>query len=102
MSTMRATPVDLYGLLELILLHELSHTQTGGSTIDVLGVSTGGFKYVRSVPGARAWEDAETVAFMGLLSKLAQLGFEVDPNGNLRQLVAQIPGLLRKRSRVNG
>lgn len=99
---LRATPVDLYGAFELVLLHELSHTYTGGNTQDVPGVGVGGFEYARSVPGALAWDNAENVAFMGLLSKLAQLGFEAEPNGNLVQSVARISGLLRKRSRVDG
>ena len=102
MSLLRATPVDLYGVFELVLLHELSHTYTGGNTQDVPGAGSAGFEYARSVPRALAWDNAEHVAFMGLLSKLAQLGFEVEPNGNLVQSVARIPGLLRKRSRVDG
>ena len=101
LNTMRGTPVDLYRLFELILLHELTHTISGGSSKDLQGMGSGGFTFVRSV-GPLAWDDAETLAFTGLLGKLAQLGFEADPYGNLIQSVAMVPGLRRKRSRVNG
>lgn len=94
-----AAPVDLYGLLELYILHELAHTFGGGSTLDipspVNGLRSSGFYYVRNV-GIEVWDNAELVAFMGLLSKLVQLGFEVDANGHLNRIE-----LSAKRSLVN-
>lgn len=85
MNTQYATPVDLYGLLELTILHELTHTFQGGEAKDIppafpeLGIN--GFRYATNVENAE--DNAETVALMGLLSKLVQLGFEVDSEGDL-------------------
>lgn len=100
MAFQTATPADLYGLFELVILHELTHTKNGGQTKDwaspIKKVGSGGFNYATNV-GADAYNNAETVAFMGLLSKLAQLGFEVDANGNLEVIAASV----RKRSLGN-
>ena len=95
-----ATPVDLYGLLELAALHELTHTRDGGSTHDYPSpisdqVGGAGWGYATSIEGD-AYDNAESVAFMGLLSKLVQLGFKVDKNGNLNPIAVS-----GKRSLVN-
>ena len=87
LAKQQATPVDLYGLLELAILHELTHTRNGGSTEDlpsqyVKEYGGAGWRYATSVQGD-AFNNAETVAFMGLLSKLVQLGFGVYADGDL-------------------
>ena len=100
LNTQYATPVDLYGLLELTILHELTHTFQGGEAKDnpppfpELGIN--GFRYATNV--ADPEDNAETVALMGLLSKLAQLGFEVDSEGHLSPIAMSKN---RERSLVN-
>lgn len=107
MAKEQATPVDLYGLLELTILHELTHTTNGGLTDDLASpvvntVGGAGWGYVTSDLQGDAYENAESIAFMGLLSKLIQLGFTVYRAGNLRQLVARKFAMSRKRSHFNG
>ncbi len=62
-------------------------------------MGTSGFNYATSIE-EDAWNNAESVAFMGLLSKLAQLGFEVDADGNLEQIAASVASK-GKRSLAN-
>lgn len=95
-----ATPVDLYGLLELTILHELTHSFQGGSSVDVPSAYGGGFTgFANAVSvGALGYTNAETLAFMGLIGKLVQLGFWVDFAGGLRQIAAEPPGKRSKRS----
>ena len=95
LARQETTPVDLYGILELVILHELTHTRNGGDTEDyfspkVKQVGSGGWLYVTSVGRDRGWDNAESVAFQGLLSKLVQLGFGVDKNGYLYRLRAPV------------
>ena len=69
-------------------MHELAHTFGGGQSLGipspVNGLPSSGFEYARSI-GIKAWDNAESVAFMCLLGKLVQLGLEVDANGNLNR-----------------
>ncbi len=62
-------------------------------------MGSAGFNYATSI-GEDAWNNAESVAFMGLLSKLAQLGFEVDADGNLERIAASVASK-GKRSLAN-
>lgn len=101
LASQSATSVDLYAFLELKILHELAHTWAGGGAKDYRGTPSGmgesGFIAATSV-GSLAWKNAETIAYMGLLSKLVQLGFTVDHWGELHQIPAEAPG---KRSFIN-
>ena len=50
----KATPVDLYGLLEAAMLHELTHTTAGGESDDIQSalqgvVGTGGWLYATTM-----------------------------------------------------
>lgn len=87
-----ATPVDLYGFLELLILHELTHTYAGGLSKHYRSAQSGldgaGFRAAAGV-GVNAWNNAETLAFMGLISKLIQLGYSVDHFGELHQIPAE-------------
>lgn len=75
----------------MLILHELTHTYAGGLSQDYpglqTGVGTGGFLSATSV-GANQWNSAETLAYMGLISKLIQLGFSVDFFGGLHPIPA--------------
>ena len=103
-----ATPIDLYVSLELVILHELMHTKAGGQAKDypsqITGLGTVGFEYAISI-GSLAYDNAESLAFMGIIGKLIQLGFSVDALGNLHPILAPLvrrditPG---RRSLVNG
>lgn len=85
-----ATPVDLYGFLELLILHELTHTYAGGRSKDYPGIQpgVGGGGFLAATSVANQWNNAETLAYMGLISKLIQLGFSVDIFGELHQIPA--------------
>lgn len=83
LAKQEATPVDLYRPLELAILRELTHTNNGGDTDDLANpavntVGGAGWGYMTSDLEGDAYNDTESVAFMGLLSKLVQLGFTVD------------------------
>lgn len=77
--------------MELVILYKPTHTRNGGDTIDIISplaeVGTGGFSYATNV-GEDAYNNAKTVAFKGLLSKLAQLCLEVDADGSLEVIPA--------------
>ncbi len=62
-----------------------------------------GWRYATNVLGD-AYNNAETVAFMGLLSKLVQLGFGVYEDGDLYYIPAPAKRSLVNRSHfhVNG
>ena len=67
-------------------------------------VGGAGWRYATSVQGDRAYNNAETVAYMGLLSKLVQLGFGVDTDGDLYYIPMQAKRSLvnRSHSHANG
>lgn len=84
----KGTPIDLYGLLEAAILHELTHTVAGGESDDVPGpltnlVGTGGWGSTLVVRGTGGAKNAESLAMFGLGSKLVQLGFKVSFAGRL-------------------
>ena len=84
--------MDLYGFLELLILHELTHTYAGGMSEHYPSAQSGlegtGFRAAAGV-GVNGWNNAETLAFMGLISKLIQLGYSVDNLGELHQIPAE-------------
>lgn len=91
MSTTAWTPSDLYGELERALLHELGHTRSGGALDDEPSrfpgtVGSSGWKYATSV--LEPIKNAESHAIFGIGGKIIQLGFAIDPSGELRQIAA--------------
>ena len=104
MAQAQETPVDLYGLLETTILHELTHTPSGGESLDLSSQVSGfrGWHYVTSDLEGDAYNNADSLAFMGLVSKLVQLGFRVDSAGDLHQLAASKLAMLKRRSHFNG
>ena len=83
----KGTPIDLYGLLEATILHELTHTKAGGESDDIASdlqgaVGTAGWLYSASL-SAQGSNNAENLSLFGLGAKLVQLGFKVDVNGVL-------------------
>lgn len=85
------TPIDLYGQLEKVILHELGHTRSGGDLADLPSSNPNivyhlGWMYATSVRNPTG--NAENHAIFGLGGKVVQLGFSVDPNGGLHQIAA--------------
>ncbi|KAL9076094.1 MAG: hypothetical protein Q9161_001141 [Pseudevernia consocians] len=83
------TPFDLYGELERTILHELGHTRSGGGLDDLPSrdpstFGNSGWKYATSV--LSPIENAESHAILGIGGKIIQLGFSVDPTGDLHQI----------------
>lgn len=63
-----ATPADLYGFFELLLLHELTHTYAGGRSQDYTSIQpgVGGGAFLAATSVANEWNTAETLAYMAL------------------------------------
>ena len=88
----KGTPIDLYGLLEAAILHELTHTKAGMESDDIASilegfVGTGGWLYSISV-SPQGSNNAENLSLFALGVKLVQLGFTVDRNGVLTAMPA--------------
>ena len=96
----KGTPIDLYGLLESTILHELTHTKAGMESDDIASilegvVGTSGWRYATSV-SAQGSNNAENLSLFGLGAKLVQLGFSVDQNG----VLTAIPTSKKMRGRT--
>jgi len=86
-----AAPIDLCGLFEFTNLHELMHTVAAGVAEDISPpgmVGTSGWNAATNT-GGQGWNDAQTLAFMGMGSELIQLGFAINQQGNLRRTRAR-------------
>ena len=95
----KGTPIDLYGLLEATILHELTHTKAGMEADDIKSilqgvVGTSGWLYATSV-SAQGSNNAENLSLFGMGAKLVQLGFKVDRNG----VLTAIPTAEKMRAR---
>ncbi|KAI1348955.1 hypothetical protein F5Y01DRAFT_317306 [Xylaria sp. FL0043] len=91
------TPIDLMSLWDKCMLHEMMHTQPGGSKIDSTGWNGYGWKNCKALGHTFKQSNADSYALFGSALYWAKAGSPIDENGNFISDPSATQGTSRKR-----